>query len=88
MAKCDKLIEQARASKTNIRFEDLVKLMKCYGFVFRKPKGGSHRNAISPLDGQVQSVQPKNGKAKPYQVRQVLAIIDELEERAMQEGDQ
>ena len=59
--------------------------MECHGYVFIRQKG-SHRIYRSPVDGAPQPVQSaKNGGAKPYQVRQVLAVIEALAEEADQE---
>lgn len=85
MAICAKLLEQARASPANLRFDDLCRLMKCQGYVFVRQKG-SHSMYRTPLDRSPHPVQPdKNGHAKTYQVRQVLAVIETLADEADKE---
>jgi len=61
------------SSDANIEFEDLRRLLSSMGFTERI-KGGHH---IFTRDGveEIINVQPKQNKAKPYQVRQVRNII-------------
>lgn len=64
-----------------MRFADLVKV--CDRF-FGEPRktGGSHRKYGMPWKGDPRvNIQDFGGKAKEYQVRQVLAAIEKLEER-------
>jgi len=77
MADCDKLLEHARRSPTNLRFSELCRLAECYGFVHDRTKG-SHAIYKHPDVQQVQNFQDHNGKAKAYQVRQLVNAIDEL----------
>ena len=64
----------------NVRFSDLVAVCEDY---FGPPRQGgtSHRIYKMPWpdDPRVNIQRGKNGKAKPYQVRQVLAAIEKLE---------
>ncbi len=57
----------------NIAFDDLVGMLKSLGFVERV-KGGHH---IFTRDGvaEILNLQPRGGKAKPYQVKQVREVI-------------
>lgn len=57
----------------NIRFEDLRVLLSSLGFAERV-RGGHH---ISTRDGvaEILNLQPRGGKAKAYQVKQVRGII-------------
>ncbi len=57
----------------SIRFDDLRNLLKRLGFTERVR--GSH--FIFTRDGVVEilNLQPKQGKAKPYQIRQVRNVI-------------
>jgi hypothetical protein len=60
-------------AEANIRFDDLRTLLAHLGFVERI-RGGHH---IFHRDGVVEilNLQPRGGKAKPYQVKQVRAVL-------------
>jgi len=62
-----------------IRFNELCKVCEHY---FGKPRksGSSHRVYKTPWAGDPRiNIQSSRGKAKAYQVRQVLLAIDRLE---------
>lgn len=76
MAKDDKIKEQVLSgtANANIRFEDLCTLLVHLGFKERTK--GSHRIFSKKDVFEIVNLQPKHdGKAKPYQVRQVRNII-------------
>ena len=78
MANLDQLIEQMRNNPKNIRYVDLLKVCKQY---FGEPRqtSGSHTVFQTPWQGDPRiNLQDDSGKAKPYQVRQVLAALDKL----------
>jgi hypothetical protein len=80
MSKIDKIIQQIRREPNNVRFSDLLKL--CENF-FGKPRqsGNSHVIFKTPWLGDPRiNIQNDKGKAKPYQVRQVLLAIDKVME--------
>ena len=60
-------------SDANIAFDDLCGLLKHLGFTERV-KGSHH---IFTRDGvaEILNLQPKAGKAKPYQVAQVRSVL-------------
>ena len=60
-------------SDANLAFTEVVGLLKSLGFDLRI-KGSHH---ILTKDGieEILNLQPKNGKAKPYQVKQVRQVI-------------
>jgi len=60
----------------NFSFNDLVTLLKSLGFVHDRTKG-SHRWFKHPQIPEPVNIQPVQGKAKPYQLRQVRDIIKE-----------
>jgi len=63
-------------SDANIRFTDLKNLIHALGFVFKGQKG-SHAGYYHPIANARISIQPtKDGKAKPYQVKQLRDIIN------------
>jgi hypothetical protein len=68
----------------NVRFSDLC--MVC-DHTFGKPRqvGSSHRVYKTPWPGDPRvNIQSKKGKARAYQVRQVLKAIEKLE---LENGD-
>lgn len=75
-----KTLAQMRANPANIRYEALAKVCEHY-FGPPRTSGGSHAVYKTPWPGDPRvNIQNDHGKAKPYQVRQVLAAIDKKEE--------
>lgn len=83
MGRCDGIVEKARASASNLRFAEALALARCRGFALRDRKGksnASHRYFTRPGYPEIINLQPgRNGKAKAYQVRQMLRIDDDLQ---------
>lgn len=75
MGKKEKLFRKACNSPNNLSFDELCTLAKQVGFIY-KNSSGDHDIYKHP-DGGMMNFQPVNGKAKPYQVRQLLVFIDE-----------
>ncbi len=75
----DELLAAMRASPAAIRFADACKVATHY-FGPPRQKGSSHHVWKMPWAGDPRvNLQPgAGGKAKPYQVRQVLQAIDRL----------
>lgn len=75
MTKLEKLIQKilSGTSDKNIHFEDLRKLLLFFGFMERI-KGSHHIYYKNGVD-EIINVQPLNGKAKPYQVKQVREML-------------
>jgi hypothetical protein len=68
-----------RCELRNVRFADLFKLCLEH-FGEPRQKGTSHTIFRTPWPGDPRvNIQNDNGKAKPYQARQVLLAIDKLE---------
>ncbi len=68
-----------RRETVNVNFKYLKKVCETY---FGKPRqsGSSHAVFKTPWPGDPRvNIQNANGKAKPYQVKQVLQAIDKLE---------
>ena len=76
MSKAEKLAAKILSGRSdqNFAFDDLCYIIGRAGFQRRAGKG-SHR--IYYKDGIVEiiNVQPRNGKAKPYQVKQVRELL-------------
>ena len=79
MAKIDDILAQMKQNPKGIRFTDLCKI--CDHF-FGKPRqgGSSHRIYKTLWQGDPRiNIQNYKGKAKAYQVKQVLLAIERLE---------
>lgn len=79
MPSSNKILGQMRCEPANVRFSDLKKVCEEY---FGKPRqmGTSHAIFKTPWVGDPRiNIQDQKGKAKAYQVRQVLLAIDKLE---------
>jgi hypothetical protein len=79
MAKIDKMLKQIKETPQNVRFIDLCKVCEYY---FGNPPetGSSHRVYKTPWQGDPRvNIQNNKGKAKAYQVKQVLRAIERLE---------
>jgi len=79
MTASNKILDQMRREPANVRFGDLKRVCEEY---FGKPRqsGTSHAIFKTPWIGDPRiNIQSDKGKAKAYQVRQVLMAIDKLE---------
>ena len=80
MAQIEKLLSQLRKNQKNVRFTDLVKVCNHY-FGEPRQQGTSHCVYKTPWSGDPRvNIQEKDGRAKAYQVKQVLAAIEKIEE--------
>jgi hypothetical protein len=79
MGKVAEIVLQMRSNPQNVRFADLC--MVCdYYFGTARQKGNSHRIYKTPWQGDPRiNIQNDRGKAKAYQVKQVLKAIEILE---------
>ncbi|MEA2039505.1 MAG: toxin HicA [Thermodesulfobacteriota bacterium] len=79
MTKFDEIISKMRRNPRQVRFKDLCKI--CDRF-FGEPRksSGSHRVYKTPWHGDPRiNIQNHKGKAKAYQVKQVLLALEKLE---------
>ncbi|MBE0591571.1 MAG: toxin HicA [Gemmatimonadales bacterium] len=79
MSKVTDILGLMRENPTGVRFTDLCKVCDAY---FGQPRQGgtSHRIYKTPWLGDPRvNIQSDKGKAKAYQVRQVLAAVERLE---------
>lgn len=76
--KIDRVVHLMRTSPASVRFRDLEAVCQHY---FGPPRlsSGSHRIYATPWPGDPRvNIQNDHGAAKAYQIRQVLAAIDQL----------
>jgi hypothetical protein len=79
MSKIEDILAQMKRNPKGVRFGDLCKV--CNHFFGKARQGGSsHRVYKTPWQGDPRvNIQSKKGKARAYQVRQVLKAIERLE---------
>lgn len=84
MSKCDKLLKKADNSPNNVSFTEICQLAECFGFIFQRQSAShviyEHPN-LSVNQNRLLNFQNFKGKAKPYQVRQLLKAISYLNEQ-------
>ena len=79
MSNTSKILAQMRREPSNVRFSELKKVCRHF-FGDPRQDGTSHAVFKTPWIGDPRiNIQDAKGKAKPYQVRQVLLAIDKLE---------
>lgn len=79
MSSTEKILAKMRTEPTNVRFADLRKVCDEY-FGDARISASSHHVYKTPWAGDPRvNIQNDKGKAKAYQVRQVLLAIDRLE---------
>jgi hypothetical protein len=78
MAKIEVTLREMRTNQGNIRFPDACKVCNHF-FGEARQKGSSHRVYKTPWQGDPRvNIQNAKGKAKAYQVKQVLRAIERL----------
>ena len=71
----DELLERARNNPQSLSFRELQQLAEKAGFRLKRVRGSHH---VYTRKGIVEiiNLQPRGRMAKPYQVRQVVGLID------------
>ena len=78
MNKSDDVVKGMKANPKGVRFIDLCNVCETY-FGKARQSGTSHRIYRTPWSGDPRiNIQNFKGKAKSYQVKQVLKAIDRL----------
>jgi len=82
LAKIDKILKDIRQNPQNVRIADLEKVCEHF-FGLPRQTGGSHQIYKTPWKGdpRINIQKTKDGKAKAYQVKQVLNAIHKLQEQ-------
>ena len=73
----DKLLAEIENNARDVRFSNLCTLLKGYGFILDHVRG-SHHIFKHPGIKEIANIQEVKGRAKPYQVRQVLKLIERI----------
>jgi len=93
MSKFEKLLMKllSGTADNNFSFDDLRNILFHFNFIERtaggshRTAGGSHRIFYKEGVEEILNIQPKGNKAKPYQVKQVRAIV--LKYKLMDDGE-
>ena len=83
MTRIYKIYEKAKQSQNNLSFSDLCLLVEKIGYVFKRQKGNHRIYKHNSILGLI-NIQNVRGKAKAYQVRQIL---DKIEQYNLLKGD-
>ncbi len=75
MSRKKEIYEKLKENPKNVRFTELCKAAEVFGFKYR---GGKGSHVVYVKDGikEILVFQNVKGKAKPYQVKQFLKIIE------------
>ena len=79
MSRIKEIMDHMKRHPQNVRFSDLCQVCDHY-FGAPRQSGTSHRVYQTPWPGDPRvNIQNKTGKARAYQVRQVLRALEKLE---------
>ncbi len=78
MRRCKRLLARAHANPASLSFGELCRLAECHGWKFERTTG-SHRLYRRPGTRELMNFQDAPGRAKPYQVRQLLRTIQDID---------
>ncbi len=70
-----KLLKKIIDGSRNVRFTDMVNLVKGFGFCLSRTEGSHHIFVHPDIPEQI-NLQEVKGEAKPYQVRQFIKLIE------------
>ena len=70
-----KLLKKIIGGSKNIRFADMINLVRGFGFELSRTEG-SHHVFSRPGIPELVNLQNVKGQAKPYQMRQFLRLVE------------
>jgi predicted RNA binding protein YcfA (HicA-like mRNA interferase family) len=75
----ERLLGRLRAGQfENVHMADAERLLRALGFRLSRVRG-SHRLYEHPVIDESLNLQPKRGRAKAYQMRQIIRVVDEYD---------
>lgn len=75
MSRLQKLLDRARRAPASLSFDDFVWLVESHGYEHKRTSG-SHRIYQNEAGEFLNLQVDRSGKAKPYQVKQFLNILE------------
>lgn len=73
-----RFLQKLLSGSKNVRFDDMVTLVKAFGFRLSRHRG-SHSIFVHPDVDELVNLQNVKGQAKPYQVQQFLKIVEKYD---------
>ena len=70
-----RILKKALSGSGNIRFAEMVALVEAFGYHLARVSG-SHHIFVHPDVPVLLNLQEVGGRAKPYQIRQFLRLIE------------
>jgi len=70
-----KLLAKIINSQKNVQFNDFLTIVEAFGFYHTRGEG-SHAIYRKDSVSEFINLQNENGKAKPYQIKQFLALVE------------
>ena len=70
-----KLLQKIISGSSNVRFKEAVRLAEAFGFKLDRISG-SHHIFVHPGIPELLNLQNVDGKAKPYQMKQLIKIVE------------
>ena len=78
MVKKQKLLKKILNNTKDVSFSDMVKIVEEFGFEIGRISGSHHIFSHSALS-EIVNLQNVGGKAKSYQVKQFIALIEKYD---------
>ncbi len=75
MSRKGKLYRRILNNQKNVSFADFILILEAFDFVYSRTNG-SHLIYRHEAVKESVSIQSDNGKAKPYQIRQFLKLVE------------
>jgi predicted RNA binding protein YcfA (HicA-like mRNA interferase family) len=75
VTRASKLLQKALESPKNVRFDEAIRLAEAFGFRVARVRG-SHHILVHPNLPELVNLQNVGGKAKPYQLAQLLTLAE------------
>lgn len=76
--KTEKILLKLINGSKNIKFDDIVKLLYAYGFTLERINGSHHIFKKESIK-RIINIQNVKGEVKPYQLNQLLNIIEKYD---------
>lgn len=77
MSRNEKLLAKAWKNPGGLRFAEAQRLAELAGYTLDRSRGSHHVYVKDGVDRPLSLQEGKDGKAKAYQVRQILAELDQ-----------